>query len=98
MQRVRGAAAIPEENDLSSSAQCGYGFLCELGDALDKLVRKALLDASALRKLPANFFGVGRHGILAEHDLVAVTHHAPRGIARVNDEFRSIHDRGVIIA
>jgi hypothetical protein len=58
MQRIRGAAAIPEKYDLSAGPQGCRGFLRKLSDASDEFVRKALLDASAFLELSANLFGV----------------------------------------
>jgi hypothetical protein len=58
MQRIRGAAPISEENELSARAQCRSGFFRERGDAFDKLIGNVLLNASAFLELAANFFGV----------------------------------------
>src|SRR5207302_9381361 len=57
MQGIRGAAAVPEKNDLAAAAQGGRGFLRELCDPADQFAGKTLLHASAFLELAANLFG-----------------------------------------
>src|ERR1700687_1087840 len=97
MERIRGAASVPEKDQLASAAQRGGGFLRELPDPADQFTGKTLLDASAFLELAANLFSRRGHCCLAKHDFFAVAHDAPCGVARIDDQFCGIGNRSIVI-
>src|SRR6266851_8886683 len=97
MQGIRGAAAVPEKDELAAAAQGGCGFLRELRDPADQFIGKTLLYASAFLELAANLFDRRGHCSLAENDFFAVAHYAPCGVARIDDQLCSIGDRRIVI-
>src|SRR5580692_100947 len=98
MLGVGGAATIPEKYEFATSADGGGGALRKFSDARDQRVRKGLLDAGAFRQLAADFVYVRGHVLLTENNLRAVANHPAGGVARVDDEFRGVHDGAVIVA
>src|SRR5580700_10266729 len=98
MLGVGGAATIPEKYEFTASADGGSGALRKFSDARDQRVRKGLLDAGAFRQLAPNFVDVRGHVLLTQNNFRAVTNHPAGGVARVDDVFRGVHDRSVVVA
>src|SRR5260370_26796768 len=98
MQRIRGAASIPEKYNLAAAAQRGRRFFRELRDSAYQFTGKTLFDASALFKLTANLFGRRSHRFLAQNDFFALAHDAARGVARIDYQFCGLGYRPLVIA